>query len=167
MSPFCEEHGQLSQNTHEREKSCHLDILSREDWQILSDSHLILKPFLNLTKRMEGHAKKGTHGSLWEVFVAIESTLKETTKYKENYTQLMNEGQDTRFILASINNSLVILEKYRGYMRDSPAYFAAVITNPSLSSLSYSSKRPQVSSTLRRDQFKTSGQRNTLSSPAV
>lgn len=81
---------------------------------------------------MEDHAKKGTHGSLWEVFVVVESTLKEMTKYSENYTQLINEGQDKRFILASISNSLVVLGKYCGYMRDSPAHFAAVITNPSL-----------------------------------
>lgn len=150
ISLFCEEHGQLSQNTHERENSCHLDTLSREDWQILSDSHLILKPFLNLNKRMEGHAKKGTHGSLWEVFVAIESTLKEMTKYKENYIQLMDEGQDTRFILASITNSLVILEKYRGYMRDSAAYFAAVITNPSLKLELFKQKAPSFLYTAQR-----------------
>lgn len=150
ISLFCEEYGQLSQNTHERENSCHLDILSREDWQFLSDCHLILKPFQNLAKRMEDHAKKGTHGSLWEVFVAIESTLKEMTKYKENYTQLIDEGQDTRFILASINNSLVVLERYRGYMRDSPAYFAAVITNPSLKLELFKQKAPSILYTAQR-----------------
>lgn len=150
ISLFCEEDGQLSQNAHESEDSCHLDILSREDWRILSDSHLILKPFQNLTKRLEDHAKKGTHGSLWEVFVAIESTLKEMTKYKENYTQLIDEGQDTRFILASINNSLVILEKYRGCMRDSPAYFAAVITNPSLKLELFKQKAPSFLYTAQR-----------------
>lgn len=150
ISIFCEEYGQLSQNTHEHENSCHLDILNREDWQILSDCHLILKPFQNLTRRMEDHAKNGTHGSLWEVFVAIESTLKEMTKYKENCTQLADEGQDTRFIIASISNSLVVLEKYRGYMRDSPAYFAAVITNPSLKLELFKQKAPSFLYTAQR-----------------
>lgn len=142
ISLFCEEYGQPPHNTLERESSCHLDVLSHEDWQILNDSHLILKPFQNLAKRMEGHVQTGTHGSLWEVFVAIESTLKELSNFKANYTQLTDEGQDKQFILASTNSSVAVLEKYRGYMRDSPAYFAAVITNPSLKLELFKQKAP-------------------------
>lgn len=143
ISLFCEEYGQPPHNTLERESSCYLDVLTGEDWQMLSDSCLILKPFQNLAKRMEGHVKTGAHGSLWEVFVAIESTLKELNNFKANYTQLIDEGQDKQFILASIKNSVVVLEKYRGYVRDSPAYFAAVITNPSLKLELFKQKAPR------------------------
>lgn len=150
ISLFCEEYGKPPHNTLEHESSCHLDILSREDWQILSDSHLILEPFQNLAKRMEGHVKAGAHGSLWEVFVAIESTLKELRNFKANHTKLTDEGQNKQFILASINNSVMVLEKCRGYMGDSPAYFAAVITNPSLKLELFKQKAPGFLYTAQR-----------------
>lgn len=150
ISFFCKEYGQPPQNTLEHESSCHLDILSHEDWQILSDTHLIMEPFQNLAKRMEGHVKAGSHGSQWEVFVAIESTLKELGDFKADYAQLADEGQDKQFILASINDSVMALEKCRNHMSDSPAYFAAVITNPSLKLELFKQKAPSFLYTAQR-----------------
>lgn len=72
----------------------------------------------------------------------MESMRQEMNKHKADYSHLSDKGEDKRFILGSINNILAVFYKYRGFMGDSPAYCAAIITNPSLKLEFFQQKAP-------------------------
>jgi hypothetical protein len=49
------------------------DLLTDEDWQQLAEIADGLKVFWQATKRVEGNAQRGSHGSIWEVLPLIEA----------------------------------------------------------------------------------------------
>ena len=61
--------------------------LIEDNWDILRATAKILYPFWNVTKRLEGHAKKGECGAMWEVLPAIEVLIEHLDKIKQVYTQ--------------------------------------------------------------------------------
>ena len=56
------------------------DRLSKQDWLDLQHFHDVLKPFKDLTKRMEGRAAQagfeGSHGALWETLESLDVLFK-------------------------------------------------------------------------------------------
>ena len=46
-----------------------------DDWDYLGRIVIALEPFREATKRLEGHAHEGHHGSVWEVIPIIEALL--------------------------------------------------------------------------------------------
>lgn len=63
------------------------DTLLEDDWQQLEDIERILQPFQDVTKRLEGHGKRGSHGSLWECLPAIEALIQHMDRMKQLYKQ--------------------------------------------------------------------------------
>jgi hypothetical protein len=111
----------LIQNEQELEE----DTLSEDDWQRLIDIERILKPFQSVTKRLEGHASDGEHGSVWEALPVIESLIAHLDEMKKIYTQ-----QSHPELATSINLAWVKLDAYYKKLDDSPAYAAALMLHP-------------------------------------
>ena len=108
------------------------DTLDGGDWKVLKKIYNILKPFRNFTLRMEGHTKNGTHGALQEVQIALDALTSAMKEQQASYAAIIYITSANRHILYSLNNSVEKLEKYQGLLADSPAYAAAIVTNPKL-----------------------------------
>ena len=132
ITQFYEKHRQQPCNACNHESNCHTNVLSCEDWQILSNIYLILKSFWDFIKRIEGYTKTGKYVALWRILIGIESMSRKMNKHKVDYSHLIDEGEDKWFIFTSINNSLTILDKYCGLISDSLVYYTAIIANLSL-----------------------------------
>lgn len=65
------------------------------------------------------------------MLVDIESISQEINKYKMDYSYLIDERKDKQFIFTSINNSLMVLDKYYRLIENLPLYYPAIIINPS------------------------------------
>lgn len=52
-----------------------LDQITPDDWEMLTKIRSILKPFYEVTKRLEGNAVEGSHGALWEVVVGLKCLI--------------------------------------------------------------------------------------------
>jgi hypothetical protein len=59
------------------------DMLDAQDWAELEHFELLLKPFDRATRRAEGNAITGSHGTLWEA-IAIMDYLFNTLKKHAN-----------------------------------------------------------------------------------
>ena len=57
--------------------------LDPEDWTVLERMFEDLQVFYHATLRLEGHGKKGHHGSIWEALSVLEALLEK-----------MEEGRD-------------------------------------------------------------------------
>ena len=108
----------------DREKSLSADWLSRENWEELTHVLALLKPFHDLVLRMEGKAKDGAHGSIWEILPAIEILLQHLETAKVEF-----EHSDYKHITISINNAWKKLNKYYKLTNMSPIYVAAIVLN--------------------------------------
>jgi hypothetical protein len=101
------------------------DVLTVEDWAILSQIHEVLQPFRVLTKQLEGRAKEHHHGSVWEVLPAIELLLSHIEGLKAIYTD--------KFMKASINNCWMKLDEYYSKTDSHYAVYAcATLLHPAL-----------------------------------
>jgi hypothetical protein len=98
------------------------DELTEEDWDILKATAKILYPFWNVTKRLEGYAKKGERGVMWEAFSAIEVLIEHLDKMKQIYRQNTHPE-----LALSINLAWSKLDDYYKKLDDSPAYAAAFL----------------------------------------
>lgn len=99
------------------------DTLSAEEWTEIEQIELILKPFQQVTKRLEGNAVYGHHGSIWEALPTIELLLRHLEGLKEVY-------KDNSFLSTSINLAWVKLEKYYALMDTTPIYAAGLFLHP-------------------------------------
>jgi hAT family C-terminal dimerisation region len=61
------------------------DELSADDWNVLAVTRDILRPFFELTLRLQGHATHGTHGSLTEALPALEFLLSKLEEKSAEY----------------------------------------------------------------------------------
>ena len=59
----------------EHQANLEADTLSEDEWQQLRDIETVLAPFQSWTKHLEGQAKEGTYGSVWEALPAIKSLI--------------------------------------------------------------------------------------------
>ena len=103
------------------------DQLSQDDWDQLTRILALLKPFKDLTMRMESRAKDGKRGSIWEILPSMEILLHHLETAKTEYEHLGYDHVNT-----CINNAWVILDKYYNLTDTSPIYVAAVVLNPQL-----------------------------------
>lgn len=101
------------------------DALSEQDWEVLTHLSKLLLPFYSVTLHLEGQAKAGHHGSVWEALPAIESLIDHLDKMKQEYTQETHPELAT-----SINLAWAKLDNYYKKLDDSSAYAAAVILHP-------------------------------------
>jgi hAT family C-terminal dimerisation region len=101
------------------------DELTEQDWDILRATAQILYLFWNITKRLEGHAKNGERGAMWESIPAVEVLIEHLDKMKQIYTQETHPELAT-----SINLAWSKLDNYYKKLDDSPAYAAALLLHP-------------------------------------
>lgn len=101
------------------------DTLTEAEWQQLADMEIVLAPFQSWTKRLEGHAKDGAYGSIWEAMPALESLIKHLDEMKKVYTQRTHPE-----LAASINLAWSKLDEYYIKLDHSPAYAAALLLHP-------------------------------------
>lgn len=101
------------------------DALSDDDWTTLERIIEILTPFASVTKRLEGRAALGSHGSVWEALPALESLIKHLDTMKLKYTQAAYPE-----LAISINLAWSKLDDYYKKLDESPAYAAALVLHP-------------------------------------
>ncbi|KAM5354590.1 hypothetical protein ACJ41O_001237 [Fusarium nematophilum] len=108
------------------------DILTPQDWVDLDHFLNILKPFKDLTKRMEGRANKagseGSHGSLHEIIESLDvlfKKLQEAGKFADDDPDVVST-----YYSHAIDAARVKLEEYFGLTDASPAYRCAVALHP-------------------------------------
>jgi hypothetical protein len=101
------------------------DTLSEADWQQLTDMELILQPFQEVTKRLEGRATEGSFGSMWEALPAVESLIKHLDAMKKVYTMRSHPN-----LAACLNLAWSKLDSYYIRLDKTPAYAASVVLHP-------------------------------------
>jgi hypothetical protein len=108
------------------------DAITQRDWTNLEHFFNILKPFKDLTKRMEGRANKagleGSHGSLYETLESLDvlfKKLQEAGKFADNHPEEVSE-----YYSCAIDTARLKLEEYYGLTDATPAYRCAVALHP-------------------------------------
>jgi hypothetical protein len=84
-----------------------------------------LKPFQQTTKRLEGNAVEGHHGSVWEALPCVELLLDHLEKQKDIYTEAKYPH-----LFKSINLAWAKLDDYYTKIDESPAYTTALALHP-------------------------------------
>jgi hypothetical protein len=114
-------------------------ILSSNDWHLLTHLKSGLELFHHATARLQGVAKEAIFGSIWECIPIIERLQQSLTELQRKYpnqqtfeTPFEEEEMDpaTEFMNASINCAFVKLSKYYDLMDDSPYWVAACVLHP-------------------------------------
>ncbi|KAM3465671.1 hypothetical protein MY5147_009218 [Beauveria neobassiana] len=108
------------------------DLLTPQDWVDLDHFISVLKPFKDLTKRMEGRADKagleGSHGSLYETLESLDVLFK---KLQEAGTFADEHPGVVSIYYSHANDAArVKLEEYFGLTDATPAYRCAVALHP-------------------------------------
>jgi hypothetical protein len=110
------------------------------EWDELKAFQNLLHPLMALTKRVEGNAEHGHHGSLWEVITGMQhlfdhfdeikdTTDKDSVIYRGQYTDPASQSRLNWLFLAA-DRGIQKLTTYWGYTEASPAYLAAVVFHP-------------------------------------
>ena len=94
------------------------DILTAQDWEEVKTFIEILKPFYDLTIRLQGNAKDGAKGSFWEVLVSFKIILNHLEAARKEYLKI----KTYRFLPTYINAAWAKAERYYKLLDDSPAY---------------------------------------------
>ncbi|KAF6514239.1 hypothetical protein HZS61_006495 [Fusarium oxysporum f. sp. conglutinans] len=122
----------LNYNHIGKEYDISQDMLTPQDWIDLEHFLGILKPFKDLTKRMEGRANKagleGSHGSLYETIESLDvlfKELQEAGKFADNHPEVVST-----YYSYAIDTARVKLEEYFGLTDATPAYRCAVALHP-------------------------------------
>ncbi|EXU94633.1 hAT family dimerization domain protein, partial [Metarhizium robertsii] len=122
----------LNYNHTGKEYDISQDMLTPQDWIDLKHFLDILKPFKDLTKRMEGRANKagleGSHGSLHETIESLDvlfKELQEAGKFADNHPQVVST-----YYSYAIDAARIKLEEYFGLTDATPAYRCAVALHP-------------------------------------
>jgi hypothetical protein len=119
----------------EYQKEIAKDQLSDEDWTYLESIATALSPFHAATLRLEGHAKAGYHGSIWESLPIIETLLSHLEKGLEEqqeiaYTKSKKNTTPTSLGVA-YQNAWDKLQKYYNKTDEAHAiYGAAILLHP-------------------------------------
>jgi len=99
------------------------DTLSETEWEYLKEMEIILKPFQQVTKALEGNSEGAHHGSIWETLPAIEILLRHMEKKKEQH-------RSHPYLATCTNLAWAKLEKYYKIMDNTPIYGAALFLHP-------------------------------------
>jgi hypothetical protein len=111
------------------------DRLTNEDWLVLEETHIILKPFNAQTKRLQSRASDATHGAIWEAYPSCEYLLRHIIGKRQDYAPhegvaTKSEPESRRHIRTSIENCWTKLDDYYKMLDSLPVYMAALVLNP-------------------------------------
>lgn len=108
------------------------DVLTPRDWADLEHFFNVLKPFKDLTKRMEGRANRagleGAHGSLYETLESLDilfKKLQEAGRFADDHPEEVSE-----YYSCAIDTARTKLEEYYALTDATPAYRCAVALHP-------------------------------------
>ena len=99
------------------------DTLTKAEWEELQQMETLLKPFEEITKRLEGNPVKGHHGSIWEALPAVEYLLQHLENAKSSHRR-------NKYLSTCINLAWDKLHDYYILMDDTPAYALGVFLHP-------------------------------------
>jgi hypothetical protein len=99
------------------------DTLSKAEWEELKQIEALLEPFYLLTKRLEGNAVDGHHGSIWEALPTIEYLLQHLEQAKKKHKR-------DKFLMTCINLAWDKLHDYYALMDNTPIYALGVFLHP-------------------------------------
>ena len=125
-------HSKYKQPTSESDYNLSKDRMSETDWMEIDRFLILLRPFVKLTKRLEGNANKsgheGSHGAIWETFPSMVVIGEILTKAK-----LEVENEEESVYREGVIMGGQKLNEYWDLMIDeTPVYAAAVILHPEL-----------------------------------
>jgi hAT family C-terminal dimerisation region len=130
------------QSGMEKERYKRIDVedhLTAEDWRVLTEVLNHLKPFYEMTLRLQSRAKEGHHGSLWEGLPAMEYLLDKVITAKKDHARRTEDdlpwnddptAQTNKHIAASLDNCWGKLDEYYKMLDDTPVYAAAIVLHP-------------------------------------
>ena len=109
------------------------DRLTEEDWQHLNEISDALQPFHEATKYLEGHARKATHGSVWEALPIMEALLEycEQHRFQETTGRRSKNIKPTHLEIADQNAWEKLTKYYKLTDEAHTIYAAATLLHPS------------------------------------
>jgi hypothetical protein len=113
---------------------CH-DFLTVDDWEQLREVMLVLKPFHDYTNRSQGKPEDAHRGSVSDYLITLNKLTEIMRIKKENYSSQVensNASPAVKHLSQCLLNSWFVLDKYFARLDDSPIYYAAVITQPTM-----------------------------------
>ena len=81
---FCAKHQKSTKKSREEDDNDNLvrdDTLSLNDWDTLTQILKLLKPFKDVTARLEGNAKFDTYDRLWKCLFTMKLLIKRIKEY--------------------------------------------------------------------------------------
>ena len=130
------------QSTMEKEKYKRVDVedhLTTKNWRVLTEVLSHLKPFYDMTMRLQSRAKEGHHGTLWEGLPAMEFLLDKVISAKANHAtrieaKTLDEddpvAKTNKHIATSLDNCWGKLDQYYTMLDETPVYAAAIVLHP-------------------------------------
>jgi len=117
------------------------DHLTTEDWRVLAEVLSHLKPFHEMTIRLQSRAKEAHHGTIWEGLPCMEFLLDKIISAKQDHAARMaveiaafdenDEGARTnKHIATSLDYCWAKLDEYYRMLDDTPVYVAAIVLHP-------------------------------------
>jgi hypothetical protein len=109
------------------------DLLTEEDWNQLENISKALKPFWEVTMRLQGHAIAGSHGAIWEALPSLDYLLTTIESAKQRLEEEdSHRGRDSiNPLLIAYQNAWEKLLKYNNLTDDNhEIYAAATLLNP-------------------------------------
>lgn len=130
---FCDEASQLSEYPLPME-----DVLTFNDWAILTRILAILEPFEHATKKLQENNKTGNWGSIWNVVPAFEPLLSHLEEFRLHHLERRTfiNGRETylpdeeEHIGSASNMAWKKLTEYYNGMETTHAYTTAIILHP-------------------------------------
>jgi hypothetical protein len=100
-----------------------------------------LKPFYEMTMRLQSRVKEAHYGTIWEGLPCIKFFLDKVISAKQDYAARMavkivtlNENdesaQTNKYIATSLDNCWSKLDEYYKMLDDTPVYAAAIVLHP-------------------------------------
>lgn len=112
-----------NQDKNDDNRSVCQDTLTLGNWDTLKELYNLKKPCQDFTACMEGHAKMGLYGALWELMPVIELLVSKYKQFSEQYIALAISVKDFDIknladieyshILLCTNNAFYKLMKYQ------------------------------------------------------
>jgi hypothetical protein len=117
--------GKIMQFSDDHKDELGEDLMTIDDWDVLKWMAASLEPFWTVTQHLQGKARFGHHGAIWEALPAIEHLLNHLEKLKK--TTHADDDQ----LLECINNSWSKLTEYYNLTdKCHQIYAAATLLNP-------------------------------------
>ncbi|KJZ68600.1 hypothetical protein HIM_12009 [Hirsutella minnesotensis 3608] len=141
---FCIDHAEFMHGSsnkkalsmEEQESLLKHDSLTADDWAVLTEIVAFLEKFYTLTKRAEGSKLSSDRGVLSDYLTTLNVLLKHAREYRDDINFRAENPDLTspgiRQLRVCIVNCWTKLDEYFALVNDTPAHYAAIVTNPQM-----------------------------------